>query len=73
MYEVVNLIYLHNIVLKYDFHFNRMSNYIIHSFLVVMELFAWLYLHHECVAILEKYMFRTDTTVGTYNYIQHPS
>ena len=33
---VLNFINLHNMVLKYDIHLNRMSNYIIHSFYVVM-------------------------------------
>ena len=60
-------------VLKYDIHFNRMSNYIIHSLYVVMGSFAWLYFYHECVAILEKYMYRTDTIIGTLNYSQPPS
>ena len=60
-YKVVNFINLHNV--------NRMSNYIIHSFEEVTGYFAWLYLYHECVTILEKYMYRTDTVVGTYNYI----
>ena len=55
-------------------HFNRMSNNIIHSFCVVLGYFASLYLYHECVAILEKYMYRTDKSiVGSYNYIQHSS
>ena len=52
-------------LLKYDIDFNRMSNYIIHSLYVVMGFFAWLYLYNECVTILEKYMYRTDTIVGT--------
>ena len=60
-------------VLKFDIHFNRMSNYIIHSFYVVMGSFAWSYLYHECVTILEKYIYQTDTIIGTYKYIQHPS
>ena len=60
-------------ILKYDIHFNRMSNFIIHSFYVVTGSFALLYLYHECVTILEKYMYRTDAIAGTYNYIQHPS
>ena len=61
-------------VLKYDIHFNRMSNYIIHSLRVAIGYFAWLYmyLYHECVTILEKYIY-LDTIVGTYNYIQHLS
>ena len=50
-----------------------MSNYIIHSLYVVMAYFAWLYLYHESVAILEKYMYQTDTIVSTYDCIQHPS
>ena len=37
---LVNFINPHNMGLKYDIHFNRMSNYIIHSFYVVMGSFA---------------------------------
>ena len=59
--------------LKYDMHFNRMSKYIFHSFYVVMGSFACLYLYHEYNAILDKYIYRTNTIVGSYNYIQHPS
>ena len=51
---LVNFINPYNMGLKYDIHFNRMSNYIIHIFYVGMGSFAWLYLYHECVAILEK-------------------
>ena len=39
-YEVVYFISLHNMVLKYAIHFNRISNYIIHSFNVLMGSFA---------------------------------
>ena len=43
--------------LQYDIHFNRLSNYIIHPYYVVMgSSFARLYLYHECVTILEKYI-----------------
>ena len=64
-YEVRYFINLHNMVLKYDIHFNRMSSYIIHSFYVVMGSFP---IYHECVAIFEKYMYQTDTIVGTYKF-----
>ena len=60
MHSIVNFINLHNMVLKYDINFNRMSNYIIHSFYVVMGSFVGLYLYHECVTILEKYMYQND-------------
>ena len=73
LWNIINFIIFHITVLKYDIHLNKMSNYIIHSFYVVMASFAWLYINHECVTILEKYMYQADTIVGTYNYIQHPS
>ena len=47
-------------VLKYDNNFNRMSNYIIHSFYVGMGSFTGLYLYQEFVTISENYMYRTD-------------
>ena len=43
-YEVANFIIRHNMALKYDIHFNRMANFIIHSFYVAMGSFAFDYI-----------------------------